>query len=407
MNSARRLYARSTLWVLALAAAAGCSDGQGTYSGAPARDREASIIPATESPAPPPAKDSLTLALEAARAEALAKAAEFPEIRYHQLHIADRQVLDSVRKAFRRGEGTRVAHRALITLNRKETGYIRVGDTIVVPDTIVEDLRAYSVFPQRYPGADTIPKLIMVSNAMQAYACYEFGQLVRFAAANTGTESKATFPGRYALNWKARLRISSLNENWKLPFTWNFHKWAGNAFHQFEMPGRPVSHSCIRQFRDDAEWLFEWGEAWKVDASGRPMHMSGTPVIIIDMFDYSRKKGGPWLELASNREGILELPSDPMGVEEALIPISQVPHSVRGGLPNRNRYKFAEDTLRARGVIREEARLSPSIDYNRRRAARRAVRSPSPPASVQVGTTTPPPESVAEPTPPSNESAPN
>lgn len=30
-----------------------------------------------------------------------------------------------------------------------------------------------------------------------------------------------------------------------LPFTVNFHQYAGNAFHQFEMPGRPVSHSAV------------------------------------------------------------------------------------------------------------------------------------------------------------------
>ena len=50
--------------------------------------------------------------------------------------------------------------------------------------------------------------------------------------------------------------------------------------------------------------------------------------------------------------GLLQLPTDPMAVEEALIPISQVPAGVRGALPDRDRYKFAEDTLRARGVIR-------------------------------------------------------
>lgn len=310
-------------------------------------------------------------AADSARAAALARASSFPEIRYSRLHIATRAVLDSVRRKYgKRDSSTRAAWRALTTLNRKELGYIRVGDTIVVPDNVVEDLRAYSVFPQQYPGAASLPKLIMISNAMQSYACYEYGQLVRFAAANTGTESKATFPGRYALNWKDRLRISSLNDNWKLPFTWNFHKWAGNAFHQFDMPGRPVSHSCVRQFMEDAEWLFHWGSGWKLDSNGNAIPMSGTPVVIIDMFDFTRKKGGPWLELTSNRDGIVALPADPMKVEEALIPISQVPAAVRGGLPNRDRYKYAEDTLRARGVIRPEARLAPSIDYNKRREAK-------------------------------------
>jgi hypothetical protein len=298
----------------------------------------------------------------------------FPKIGYTRLAITDRKTLDSIRKMYARDKDNMGPFRAITTLNRKEFGYIRVGDTIVTPDSIMADLRAYSIFPYYYPGADTIPKIIMVSNKYQAYACYENGQLIRFAACNTGTEGKPTLPGRYALNWKERLRISSLNDNWKLPFTWNFHLYAGNAFHQFDMPGRPVSHSCVRQFMPDAQWLYEWGRGAKRDSNGTLQRFTGTPVIIIDIFDFARKKGGPWLELTSNQDATLELPADPMAVEEALIPISQVPHSARGSLgKDREKYLTAEDTLRARGIIRPEARLSPSIDYNARRKAKAAA----------------------------------
>lgn len=377
-----------------------CSAGRGDEAGdaqpAVVNDgASARVITASDTVTGAPANDSLARAQAKARAAAHASAATFPEIRYSRLHIATRAILDSVRRNYGRKEETHDAWRALTTLNRKELGYIRVGDTIVVPDSIVADLRAYSVFPQQYPGAASLPKLMMVTNALQSYACYEYGQLVRFAAANTGTESKATFPGRYSLNWKERLRTSSLNDHWKLPYTWNFHKWAGNAFHQFDMPGRPVSHSCIRQFMLDAEWLFEWGEGSKYDSSGDAIPYSGTPVVIIDMFDFNRKKGGPWLELASNHDGIVNLPQDPMAVEEALIPISQVPANVRGGLPNRDRYKYAEDTLRARGVIRSEARLAASIDYNKRREAKAKRAKPrrvAPSTGASETVSTPPAE---------------
>ncbi len=294
----------------------------------------------------------------------------FPPIQYKRIAIASKEQLDSLRQQFGKHDSTYLAYRALTTLNRKDIYYFRMGDTVVMPDTIVEDLRAYSVFPTYYAQAAELPKIIIVSNKMQCYACYEHGNLVRFSAANTGTERKPTLPGRYALNWKARLRKSSLNDEWELPFTWNFHKYAGNAFHQFDMPGRPVSHSCVRQFRDDAQWLFSWGKGWQHDSSGTIVPFSGTPVIIIDIFDYSRKKGGPWLELASNRDSLLSLPDQPLEIEEALIPISQVPNEVRGGLPNRRRYATAEDTLRARGIIRPGVTLSASIDYNKRRQER-------------------------------------
>lgn len=299
----------------------------------------------------------------------------FPLIRYTRTTIGDKQHLDSLRRTYAKKEETMAAYRALTTINRKDLHYFRVGDTLMIPDTVMEDRRAYSVFPYYYAAAADIPKIIVVSNKMQCYACYEQGELVYFAAANTGEERKPTFAGRYALNWKARLRKSSLNEEWKLPFTWNFHRYAGSAFHQFDMPGRPVSHSCVRQFLADAEWLYHWGRGAQYDSTKQAIPFTGTPVIIIDIFDFSRKKGGPWWDIASNKEGILSLPEKPLEVEEALIPISQIPKDVRGGLPNRTRYVTAEDTLRARGLIRPHVNLLASIDYNKRRAEKAAKKA--------------------------------
>lgn len=265
-----------------------------------------------------------------------------------------------------------VYKKILKTLNRKELYYMRSGSKIIVPDTIIDDLRAYSVFPQYYHGAAKLEKLVVVDNKMQCYACYEYGKLIRFAAANTGKERTPTFPGRYSMNWKKKDHRSSIDSNWHLPYTFNFHSQAGSAFHQFEMPGRPVSHSCVRQFLDDAEWLFNWGQRQKYDSLGKPLYMSGTPVIIVNMFDYSRKKGGPWLDINSNKEGIVQLPKDPMEVEEALIPIVQIPKQARGGLRNIKRYIYAEDTLRARGIIREGVHLIQTVDFNKERRIKNA-----------------------------------
>jgi hypothetical protein len=334
--------------------------------------------------------DSVHVADSLLKASARAIEDSFPRITYTRFYVANRAQLDSIRKVFGKTKEDVSAFRAITTLNRKEFGFLRVGDTLVLPDSVSSDLRAYACFPHYYVAADTIPKILIVSNKMQAYACYEHGRMVRFAACNTGTEGKPTLPGRYAMNWKERLRISSLNDNWKLPYTWNFHLYAGNAFHQFVMPGRPVSHSCVRQFMTDAEWLFGWGQGARRE-NGKFVPFSGTPVIIVDIFDFARKRGGPWLDIASNREGIVKLPDNPMGVEEALIPMSQIPRDARGALPDRNRYLYAEDTLRARGIIRPEAHLMASIDYNARRkakaesAARKRVREKEPaPAAPKV-----------------------
>lgn len=300
----------------------------------------------------------------------------FPKISYHRLAVKSSRILDSVRRTFAKTSETWKNYRVLTLLNRKDIQFVRVGDTLVLPDTVVEDLRAYSVFPQYWPDADTVSKIVLISNKWQSYACYKNGELVRFAACNSGEEKKPTLPGRYAVNWRDRKRISSLDSTWILPFTVNFHLHAGSAFHQFEMPGRPVSHSCVRQYLSDAEWLYRWVKGARLDSvTRRFIPWTGTPVIIIDLFDFSRKRGGPWLELTSSTDEIIELPSNPMSVEEALIPISQIPKEVRGSLINRKRYMTADSVLRARGVIREGVTLRESINFNKLRQERKQKRA--------------------------------
>lgn len=299
----------------------------------------------------------------------------FPRIGYHRVAVTDRHVLDSLRTLCAKSDSTFTMYRIITLLNRKDLQFMRVGDTLVMPDTNYTDVLAYSLFPQYWPGADTIKKIVVVSPKWQSYACYENGVLVRFAATNSGEERKPSFPGRYAVNWKQRLRISSLNEEWELPYTVNIHQHAGSAFHQFEMPGRPVSHSCFRQFMHDAAWLFKWVRQAKYDTvKRRPIPFSGTPVIVLDVFDFSRRRGGPWLELESNQDVSIELPPDPMSVEEALIPISQVPHDSRGSLRNIKRYITADSVLRERGIIRDGVTLRESIDYNKLRAKKEAAK---------------------------------
>jgi hypothetical protein len=292
----------------------------------------------------------------------------FPKITYHRLPIDSKDVLDSVRRTFAKSKDTWTNYRVLTLLNRKDIQYVRLGDTLVLPDTIMEDLRAYSVFPQYWPEGDTVKKAVFISNMWQSYACYQNGELVRFAACNSGEERKPTLPGRYAVNWRDRKRISSLDSTWILPFTVNFHLQAGSAFHQFDMPGRPVSHSCVRQFLSDAEWLYRWVRTARVDTvEHRFIPWSGTPVVILDIFDFRRRRGGPWLELTSNTDVRVEMPKDLYAIEEALIPISQIPKEVRGSLRDRKRYVTADSVLRERGIIREGVHLRESINFNKLR----------------------------------------
>jgi len=298
---------------------------------------------------------------------------KYDKINYKTVIIENKEILNDILSKYGFSKENQLNNKVFITLNRKETKYLRVGDTCVIPDKIVDENKAYSCFPHYYPEASHLEKLIVVSNYYQSYACYEKGELVRFAACNTGKEKTPTFPGRYALVWKERKRRSSLDSTWIMPFTFNFHRYAGNAFHQFEMPGYAASHSCIRQFLNDAEWLYNWGKGVKVE-NGKQLWLSGTPVIIFGVPDYSLKKSGPWKYLKNNKERPFELDYDPMEVEEALIPFVQIPEAVRKWLPQKERYKYAEDTLRARGVVAEYVSLTPSIDFNKIRREKKLAK---------------------------------
>lgn len=319
-----------------------------------------------------PAVDSMRAIADRGRIMADSMALLFPRIDYSRGVIHSFEQLAEIRRTYAKQKRTMTAYRAFTTVNRKDIQFFRVGDTVMIPDSCHEDLRAYSVFPMYYPAGRDIPKIIFISNKWQSYACYEHGILVRFAAANTGEERKPTLPGRYAVNWKQRLRLSSLDSTWILPFTINFHQYAGSALHQFEMPGRPVSHSCVRQFIEDAEWLYLWVKTASIDSEKKMIPYTGTPLIIVDYFDYSRRRGGAWWDVGSNKAAVVALPDKPMEVEEALIPMSQVPKDVRGALPNRSRYIAADSILRSTGVIRDNVRLSESIDYNKLRREKKA-----------------------------------
>lgn len=294
----------------------------------------------------------------------------FPEIKYHKVKIKNNKHRNQLLYEYRENPNNPLKNQIFCTINRKARHYMRVGDTVIVPDTIIKDKRAYSVFPQYYHGAKNIPKLIVMSNLYQAYAAYEYGVQVHFAAVNTGKEKTPTYPGKYHLTWKNKLRISSLDSTWKMPFTWNFHRYAGSAFHKFTMPGYPASHSCARQFIEDAEWLFYWGEGSDY-VDGKPIDDSGTPVIIIDVYDFTLGKKGPWTRLNSSKDFVLELPDNPLAVEEPYIPISQIPAGARRILPNKERYMVAEDTLKARGWVREHVTLTPSVNFNKIRRQKR------------------------------------
>jgi hypothetical protein len=316
------------------------------------------------------ADEALQDSLAAHKEAPMPKIDTFPKINYHLINFTSnsrkKHFLDSLSNV------PNFSQHILMTLNRKDWNYILSSKEILVPEKFVNDIRAYSFFPLLYPGARHLKKLIIMSAHYQGVAFYEYGVLIRFAAVNSGKEKTQTYPGRYALTFKQLERHSSIDSNWVMKYYFNFHPEAGMAFHQFTMPGYPASHSCSRMFEEDAIWLYSWGERAKLDSSKHRIPLSGTPVIILDHYPFGIEYR-PWMQFKSNKDIILDLPNNPMKVEEPLIPISQIPEDVRGMLRNRERFIIAEDSLRKLGIIRPGVEITKSVNFNKLRRIKKAL----------------------------------
>jgi len=176
-------------------------------------------------------------------------------------------------------------------VNRADAKHLTRLPQVIVPNTWRTELEL-SPFPAAYPAAQATRKLIVVDQPSQAFAAYENGVQVHWGPISSGRQQKPTPSGVYYLNWKARTRNSTLSGEWKLNWYFNFHNRRGLAFHEFDLPGVPLSHACVRLLARDAEWIYQWGEGWTLDKQGQLVHQ-GTPVIIMGAYAFGATP--PWL----------------------------------------------------------------------------------------------------------------
>jgi len=186
---------------------------------------------------------------------------------------------------------------ALLKLNRLDAQHLRAGVTIVIPEQ-VDELSAFSPFPQRVETVREIPKLIFVSLRVQAFGAYEFGNLVRWGPVSSGKKATPTPAGLYHTNWKSKATRSSINEEWMLPWYFNLDNKRGISFHQYDLPGYPASHGCLRLLADDAAWIYGWADQWTLSADRRRVEDYGTPVIVFGKYDYGKQ--APWKHLVTD-----------------------------------------------------------------------------------------------------------
>jgi lipoprotein-anchoring transpeptidase ErfK/SrfK len=177
-------------------------------------------------------------------------------------------------------------------LNRADLRHLKRLTVLVVPTTWTADELAYSPLPKRYAWAAQHAKALVVHQPSQVFGGYERGQLVRWGPVSTGREDLATPSGLFYLTWRSRVRRSTDNSDWLMPWYFNFQNTRGLSFHQYTLPGYPASHACIRLLQRDARWLYEWGESWNVAPRGWPVLEQGTPVLIVGSYDFDQPP--PW-----------------------------------------------------------------------------------------------------------------
>lgn len=181
----------------------------------------------------------------------------------------------------------------VLKLNRVDARHLRRRD-LVVPDSIGSELD-YAPFPDSVTALAEVPKFVAVSRRVQAFGSYEYGKLMRWGPTSTGKRDTPTDSGLVFTNWRKRFTHSTVDPTWELNWYFNLIAVKGIAFHQYELPGRPASHGCVRLLETDAQWMFEWADQW-VPGRGSDVKRYGTPVLIFG--DWEDNLAAPWLGLA-------------------------------------------------------------------------------------------------------------
>lgn len=180
-------------------------------------------------------------------------------------------------------------------LNRRDAVHLARLTEVIAPDAWPDDELDDSPLPRDWPWAAQFPKLIVVHEPSQVFGAYEAGRLVRWGPVSTGRAEKPTPAGLFHLTWRAKSRRSTENDEWVLKWYFNFINERGISFHEFELPGRPASHACVRLLERDAKWIYDWGDQWQLSDDRKQVAVVGTPVLIVGAYDF--KHPPPWLNL--------------------------------------------------------------------------------------------------------------
>lgn len=189
----------------------------------------------------------------------------------------------------------------VLATNRTDKANIAKMDSIVVPKDLSGDMAYYLPFPFEVPAFEDVSKIILFSYATQTFATYEYGTLIRTGQTNMGRKADKTPTGLFFSNWKAEKTTSTFNDEWDLKWNFNIENKLGVGWHQYELPGYPASHSCLRLTERDAKYLYDWADQW-ILADKQTVKLKGTPTIVFGSYDFDAPK--PWYKLVKNPKAL-------------------------------------------------------------------------------------------------------
>ncbi|MFT3679022.1 MAG: L,D-transpeptidase [Ferruginibacter sp.] len=184
----------------------------------------------------------------------------------------------------------------IATINRTDIQHLENIDSIIIPNDFSADIAYYLPFPFEVPALQDVSKIIFFSYPTQSFGAYENGTLVYTGATNMGRKNDQTPTGIYYTNWKAAETTSTFNDEWTLKWNFNIENKLGIGWHEYEMPGYPSSHSCLRLQEKDARYLYTWADQWILNRD--TVQVKGTPVVVFGYYDFKAPK--PWLSLTGN-----------------------------------------------------------------------------------------------------------
>lgn len=182
-------------------------------------------------------------------------------------------------------------------LNRTDKANFKKLDSVVIPADFSGDLVYYLPFPLHVSALEEVSKIIIFSYPTQTFAAYEYGELVRTGQTNMGRKKDPTPTGLFFTNWKAEQTTSTFNDEWDLKWNFNIENKLGVGFHQYELPGYPASHSCLRLTEKDAKFLYTFADEW-ILKDKENVKVKGTPVVVFGSYNFDGPK--PWLQLKSD-----------------------------------------------------------------------------------------------------------